>query len=82
MERIGEQKMGLGTDRERLLDEVFAARTLGEIAVAKQALRGWLTAHPDEAGMADALEVLSYQEAHERAREARSDASTKPAPVT
>jgi hypothetical protein len=41
---------------------VFLARTLAEITAAKQALRDWLTEHPDEPGMADALEVLAHQE--------------------
>jgi hypothetical protein len=47
---------------ERLLDQVFDARTLTEIKAAREALHGWMTAHPDEPGMADALEVLSHRE--------------------
>jgi hypothetical protein len=47
--------------RERLLDQVFEARTLGEVSAARQALHEWLRLHPDEPGMADAFEVLSHR---------------------
>jgi hypothetical protein len=56
--------------REALLDQVFDARSLAEIAAAKQALRDWLAAHPEETGMADAFEVLSHQEDFAREQEA------------
>jgi hypothetical protein len=68
-------KVALDTARERLLDQVFAARTLPQIAAAKQALRDWLAEHPDEPGMADAFEVLSHQEDFARGE---VDASGKP----
>ena len=48
--------------RERLLDQVFDARTADEIAAARAALISWLDGHPDEPGMADAFEVLSHRE--------------------
>ena len=47
--------------RERLLDQVFDARTLAEIATAREALHAWMSSHPEEPGMADALEVLSHR---------------------
>lgn len=52
----------LDARRERLLDQVFAARTLPQIDLAKQSLRTWLREHPDELGMADAFEALSHFE--------------------
>jgi hypothetical protein len=48
--------------RERLLDQVFDARTLVEIAAAREVLCAWIVEHPDEPGMSDALEVLSHRE--------------------
>ena len=48
--------------REHLLDQVFGTRTFAEIAVAREALRDWIIAHPDEPGMSDAFEVLSHRE--------------------
>jgi hypothetical protein len=49
-------------ERETLLDQIVEARTLTEIAAAKEALHAWLQKHPDEPGMADAFEVLSHRE--------------------
>ena len=48
--------------RERLLDQVFDARTLAEVVAARDALHTWIRAHPGEPGMADAFEVLSHRE--------------------
>ena len=56
-------------EREQLLDQVFDARTLQEIAEAKQALRHWLQLYPSESGMADAFEVLSHREDFARCQE-------------
>jgi hypothetical protein len=56
--------------RERLLDQVFDARSLVEIAAAKEALRVWLQTYAEEPGMADAFEVLSHQEDFARMQEA------------
>lgn len=75
-------KVGPGTARERLLEQVFAAGTLAEIAQAKQVLRDWLAEHPDEAAMADALQVLSHQEQFARAQEVAPDAPARPAAAT
>jgi hypothetical protein len=44
------------------VDQVFAARTVPKIDIAKQALRTWLQEHPDEPGMAGAFEALSHFE--------------------
>lgn len=65
--------------RERLMDQVLDARSLEEIAAAKQALRTWLIEHPDEPGMADAFEVLSHREDYARSQEMQSGASTRTA---
>jgi hypothetical protein len=64
MQCYGDKKMLENSEdvaRERLLDQVFEARTPGEIGAARQALREWLRLHPDEPGMADAFEVLSHR---------------------
>jgi hypothetical protein len=76
------KKVGLDTARKRLLDQVFAARTLAEIDTAKQALRDWLSEHPDEPGMADAFEILSHQEDFAQAQEAGPNTPTHPATAT
>jgi hypothetical protein len=76
------RKGGRGTARERLLEQVFSARTLAEIGQAKQALRSWLAKHPDEAEMADTLQVLAYQEAIARTEAVAPDAPPWPAAAT
>lgn len=68
--------------REALLNQVFAARTLAEVAAAQQALRDWLDQHPGDAGLVDAFEILSHQEERERAREPRCETLSTPASVT
>jgi uncharacterized protein with von Willebrand factor type A (vWA) domain len=62
------QTTDLDCARERLMDQVLDARSLEEIADAKQALRAWLVEHPDESGMADAFEVLSHREDYARSQ--------------
>lgn len=76
------RKASLETAREQLLDQVFAARTLAEIAQAKQALRDWLAKHPDEPGMADALEVLLHQEQFAAVQAVGPDTPAHPATTT
>ena len=44
--------------RDRVTRQVLSARTLSEIEAAKQVLRDWLKAHPDESGMRDGFEQL------------------------
>jgi hypothetical protein len=73
------QQVVSDTERERLLDQVFAARTLAEVAAAQQALRDWLAAHPEETGMADAFELLFHQEEFAREQETGSHAPANPA---
>jgi hypothetical protein len=76
------KKVGLDTSKERLLDQVFAARTVAEIDAAKQALHIWLAEHPDEPGMADAFEVLSHQEDFAQAEEKGHEVPTTSTPAT
>ncbi len=52
--------------RERVINQVLSADSLPEIEAAKQLLRGWLTAHPEEHGMRDGFEKLyTIQEINE-----------------
>jgi hypothetical protein len=44
--------------RERVSDQVLSARTLPEIEAAKQVLREWMKAHPEEQGMRAGFEQL------------------------
>lgn len=44
--------------RERVCEQVLNADTLPEIEAAKQVLREWMQAHPDEQGMRDGFEQL------------------------
>ncbi len=48
--------------RKLLTRQVLSATTLLEIAAAKQALREWLQAHPDEVGMRDGFEQLAQMQ--------------------
>lgn len=52
----------LDKTRERLTGQVLGATTLPEIHAARQALRAWIAAHPEDAGMSDAFEQLSLLE--------------------
>jgi len=44
--------------RERVTKLVLSARTLPEIEAAKQVLREWMKAHPEEQGMRAGFEQL------------------------
>ena len=48
----------LNEARDRVTRQVLSANTLPEIEAAKQVLRDWLKAHPDEQGMRDGFEQL------------------------
>ncbi len=48
----------LNEARDRVTDQVLQANTLSEIEAAKQVLRDWLKAHPEEQGMRDGFEQL------------------------
>ena len=48
--------------REALLDQVLGARSLAEIAAARQALRRWVQEHPDDLGIVDGFEALATME--------------------
>lgn len=56
--------MNIGLDnelneaRERVSDQVLRANTLPEIEAAKQVLREWMKAHPEEQGMRAGFEQL------------------------
>lgn len=55
--------------REALTWQVLGARKLEDVLAAKQALREWIAAHPEDEGMRDGFEQLSHMEdiARERA---------------
>ena len=48
----------LNEARDSVTRQVLSANTLPEIEAAKQVLRDWLRAHPDEQGMRDGFEQL------------------------
>src|SRR5205807_859434 len=48
--------------RSQLTQQVLGARTLPEIAAARQTLRDWLAAHPEEQGMRWGFEQLSQMQ--------------------
>ena len=48
--------------RECLIDQVLGATTLDEITSARQALRDWIKAYPEEDGLRDGFEQLSLME--------------------
>ena len=60
----------LEAERNTLLVQVLAARTLETIAAAERVLDDWIEAHPEELGMRDAFEILENRkevlEAHAR----------------
>lgn len=52
----------LEIQRELVIEKVLDATTLSEIHEARQTLREWIAAHPDETGMRDGFEQLSLME--------------------
>lgn len=52
------QKTAKELARDLVVTQVLDANTLVEIEAAKQVLRDWLQAHPDEQGMRDGFEQL------------------------
>jgi hypothetical protein len=48
----------LEAEREKMLEQVLAARTPEAIAAAERLLDNWIAAHPEELGMRDAFEIL------------------------
>lgn len=48
----------LNEARERVSEQVLRANTLPEIEAAKQVLREWMKAHPEEQGMRAGFEQL------------------------
>lgn len=73
----------LNEARDRVTCQVLSADTLQEIEAAKQVLRDWLRAHPDEQGMRDGFEQLyTVQEIieDEEARRAAGEIIPLPTP--
>ena len=65
--------------REILTEQVLDATTLPEIASAKQALRDWIAAYPEEAGfMRDGFSQLYLLEEIAREQEAERSAAAAP----
>ena len=54
--------IALDQARERLHNQLLDATTLPEIAAAKQALRDWLKAHPEDEWLRDGFEQLSLMQ--------------------
>lgn len=66
--------------REQVTKIVLSARTLSEIENAKQVLREWMKAHPEEQGMRAGFEQLyTIQEIIEEEEAERVDAKLPPA---
>lgn len=74
-----EQLSILNEARERVCEQVLNANTLPEIEAAKQVLRGWMRAHPEEQGMRDGFEQLyTIQEIIEEEEAKRAPSSQRP----
>ncbi len=56
--------------RERIIGHVLTARTLAEIAETKQMLQDWVSAHPDDLGVADGFDHLAMSRSIAESREA------------
>ena len=48
--------------RQIVIERVLDAKALPEIDVAREALRAWLRAHPDDDGIKEAFDQLSLME--------------------
>jgi hypothetical protein len=62
--------------RDQLTRQVLGARTLADIAAARQSLRDWLAAHPEEQGMRWGFEQLAQMQ--EAAEAEQADPATPP----
>jgi len=70
----------LNDARERVSEQVLTANTLPEIEAAKQVLREWMKAHPEEQGMRAGFEQLyTLQEIIEDAEAERARSERRPA---
>lgn len=66
--------------RERVSEQVLTANTLPEIEAAKQVLREWMKAHPEEQGMRAGFEQLyTIQEIIEDEEAESARANQRPA---
>lgn len=52
----------MNSDRKQIVSQVLSATTLDEIHQARQALRQWKQAHPDDLGIGDGFEQLYMME--------------------
>ena len=68
--------------RAALTQQVLGAKTVPEIAAARQALRDWLTVHPEEQGMRWGFEQLPQMQEIAETEEVTSAAPPPTAPVT
>jgi hypothetical protein len=48
--------------RQILMEQILDATTISEVHAARQALRDWISAHPEDEGMSDTFEQLSLLE--------------------
>lgn len=65
----------INLERDILTEQVLDATTLPEITAAKQALRDWIKAHPEDAGMRDAFEQLYLLEEIALSQQAKANCS-------
>ncbi len=69
----------LNEAREQVSEQVLSANTLPEIEAAKQVLREWMKAHPEEQGMRAGFEQLyTIQEIIEEEEAERARSSRQP----
>ena len=74
-----ETKSDVDEARERVSEQVLSADTLTEIEAAKQVLREWMKAHPEEQGMRAGFEQLyTIQEIIEGEEAERVGSSQRP----
>ncbi len=56
------ERLAADPERQRLIEQMLAATTKGEIAVARRAQKAWLMNNPDDFGILEAGETLAYAE--------------------
>lgn len=77
-----ESEIDVEIARTRLTAKVLSATTLPDVLAATQALRDWIKAHPEDAGMADAFEQLAnMQEIAEMEEAERAGPHQEPTPA-
>jgi hypothetical protein len=76
------EMLSLDEARRQLTRQVLGAKTLAEIAVARQTLRDWIGAHPEEHGMRWGFEQLAQMQEIAEMEEATSAVQPQATSIT